>query len=359
MVRSRLDPSVNYTELKSIDPSDSKETNYRAPLYEAIVMGINTIISIGQIKNTFIEKNIVYYPIYLIKNDKVISQIGVYELFEENVASILDDEGDINLDKTPPPLIYSFVTKTLIQKAVFISENPSAALAKGRAKPALPKVTAAAAAVEDEDTESDEDIQAAIHASHAAPKDVSKGPVKIPKRLPVQTMDQFDSELRNFRERPDQPWIQRYYINNEFNIVKSPVDSDSFFYAICDAIRSVYPDRDINIINLREKLAGVISVEQYSAYKSLYDSFNLQLQRNRQRNEEIVAENQDLKTRLTGSQSLSEKKQIRERALVLKAENEELKEKRDEPCSLKNLKIRHTLPTEERQEVDNDYDMAF
>ena len=183
MVRSRLDPSVNYTELKSIDPSDSKETNYRAPLYEAIVMGINTIISIGQIKNTFIEKNIVYYPIYLIKNDKVISQIGVYELFEETVASILDDEGDINLDKTPPPLIYSFVTKTLIQKAVFISENPSAALAKGRAKPALPKVTAAAAAVEDEDTESDEDIQAAIHASHAAPKDVSKGPVKIPKRF--------------------------------------------------------------------------------------------------------------------------------------------------------------------------------
>lgn len=141
MVRSRLDPSVNYTELKSIDPSDSKETNYSAPLYEAIVMGINTIISIGQIKNTFIDKNIVYYPIYLIKSDKVISQIGVYELFEETVASILDDEGDINLEKTPPPLIYSFVTKTLIQKAVFIPENPSAALAKGRGKPALPKVT--------------------------------------------------------------------------------------------------------------------------------------------------------------------------------------------------------------------------
>ena len=38
---------------------------------------------------------------------------------------------------------------------------------------------------------------------------------------------------------------------------------------------------------------------------------------------------------------------------------EELKEKRDEPCSLKNLKIRHTLPTEERQEVDNDYNMDF
>ena len=146
MVRSRLDPSVNYTELKSIDPSDSKETNYRAPLYEAVVMGINTIISIGQIKNTFIDKNIVYYPIYLIKNDKVVSQIGIYELFEETVASILDDEGDVSLEKTPPPLIYSFVTKSLIQKAVFIPENPAAPLAKGRIKPALPKLSATAAA---------------------------------------------------------------------------------------------------------------------------------------------------------------------------------------------------------------------
>ena len=338
MVRSRLDPSVNYTELKSIDPSDSKETNYKAPLYEATVLGVNTIISIGQIKNTFIDKNIVYYPIYLIKNNKVISQIGVYEIFEENVPSILDDEGDINIEKTPPPLIYSFVTKSLIQKAVFIPENPSllsSTAAKARAKPATTKskilTSSAVASVEDEETESDdENIQAAIHASLVAAKDaVPLGQVKIPKRLPVQTSDQYGAEIRNYRDYPDAPWIQKYCMSNEFNIVKSPLDSDSLFYAVCDAIRSVYPDRDINVINLREKLANVISVEQYSAYKSLYDSFNLQLQRNRQRNEEIVAENKDLKSRLTSSQSLSEKKQIRERALVLKAENEELKEKRE------------------------------
>ena len=58
MVRSRLDPSVNYTELKSIDPSDSKETNYKAPLYEATVLGVNTIISIGQIKKINVDINV-------------------------------------------------------------------------------------------------------------------------------------------------------------------------------------------------------------------------------------------------------------------------------------------------------------
>lgn len=340
MVRSKLDPSVNYTELKAIDPSDTKENNYKAPLYEAIVMGINTIISIGQIKTTFIDKNIVYYPIYLIKNDKVLSQIGVYEVFDENVASILDDAGDIDLDKTPPPLIYSFVTKALIQKAVFIPDNPEAAAAaasasaKARTKTALPKAAAAAAIAANEDIEADddEDIQAAIHASLAAPKMVVEGPIKMPNRLPVQTMEQFDSELRNFmhrRSRPDQPWIQEYYMNAEFNIVKSPTSSDSFFYAVSDAIRSVYPDRDINIINLRDKLSRVISTEQYMAYRTLYDSFNQQLQRNKQRNAEIVAENQELTKRLAGSQSLSEKKQIREQSLALGKENEQLKDERD------------------------------
>jgi hypothetical protein len=234
MVRSRLDPSVNYAELKSIDPSDSKETNYKAPLYEATVLGVNTIISIGQIKNTFVDKNIVYYPIYLIKNNKVISQIGVYEISEENVPSILDDEGDINIEKTPPPLIYSFVTKSLIQKAVFIPENPSllsSTAAKARAKPTTAKsniltssAVAAVTAVEDEETESDdENIQAAIHASLVAAKDAPPlGQIKIPKRLPVQTMDQYSSEMRNFREHPDQPWIQKYCMSNEFNIIKSP-----------------------------------------------------------------------------------------------------------------------------------------
>ena len=77
MVRSRLDSSINYPELKSLDPLDTEEHKYKAPLYEASVLGINTIISIGQANNTFISKSIVYFPIYLIKNDKVISQIGV------------------------------------------------------------------------------------------------------------------------------------------------------------------------------------------------------------------------------------------------------------------------------------------
>ena len=131
MVRSKLVPSINYIELKTLDPSDTKESKYKAPLYEASVLGVNTIISIGNIKNTYISQKIVYYPIYLIKNDKVLSQIGVYEMFQEDIPLLLDDAGDINLEKAPSPLLYSFVKKSLIQKAVYIPENPEEDTKKG------------------------------------------------------------------------------------------------------------------------------------------------------------------------------------------------------------------------------------
>ena len=107
-----------------MDPSDTKESKYKAPLYEASVLGINTIISIGNIKNTYITQKIVYYPIYLIKNDKVLSQIGVYEMFQDDIPLLLDDAGDINLEKAPSPLLYSFVKKSLIQQAIYLPENP-------------------------------------------------------------------------------------------------------------------------------------------------------------------------------------------------------------------------------------------
>ena len=247
MVRSRIDPTINYPEVKALDQIDTKDTQYKAPLYEAEVLGIHTIVSIGQIKNTFIEKGIVYFPLYLIKDDKVLSQIGVVEAMQETIPSLLDEENDINLEKAEPALIYSFVKESLVRKAVFIAGRAETeGTGMGTAQASKPKIKSKLSLaplsipvslsasekerkdalkksallskelgvgvgvgdVEDEGEEGD--LQRAIHASILEGSKVPDLPLKHAS-IPVQTLDQFEAERKRYRHVKDESWICLLY----------------------------------------------------------------------------------------------------------------------------------------------------
>jgi hypothetical protein len=116
MVQSKLDSTVNYPEIKKLDPEDK---NYNATQYESSILGKDVIIALGQSKYTFIDKNIEYFPIYLVNNGKVDIQIGVYELMSNEVPNILDEDGDVDIDELNEPLLYSFV----VNNPSIIKEN--------------------------------------------------------------------------------------------------------------------------------------------------------------------------------------------------------------------------------------------
>jgi hypothetical protein len=316
MVRSKLVPGINYIELKSLDPSDTQEQNYKAPLYEASVLGINTIISIGNIKNTYISQNVVYYPIYLIKDEKVISQIGLYEMFQSDIPLLLDDDGDINLEKAPSPLLYSFVKKSLIQRAVYIAENPEvesskkssgikassgvkakkislASLASLQDKVAVPEMEKG----KNDDEEHDEALQAAIRAS-LEPVRLSAVPLKR-KNIPVQNIQQSVAENEAYRVVRDEPWVQSYYHNNNFKVVQNQGGGDCLFMAICQAFLSIEPDSDISVIKLRRLLASVLTESQYTDYRERYEMFSKTLKDLRDENTQLSAENDDIARRIS------------------------------------------------------------
>lgn len=112
MVLSKLNPDVSYPELKSVDANDfQKEAN----LYQITVQGIDIIIAIGTAKNTYDEKNILYFPIYLVKeNDKVV-QIGVYEIKASDYLIFLNDD-ELDIDRLDDPIMYSYVNKDWLLK---------------------------------------------------------------------------------------------------------------------------------------------------------------------------------------------------------------------------------------------------
>ena len=352
MVRSRIDPTINYTEVKALDQTDMKDSQYKAPLYEAEVLGIHTIVSIGQIKNTFIEKGVVYFPLYLIKDDKVLSQIGVIEAMQETIPSLLDEENDISLEKAEPALLYSFVKESLVRKAIYITgraetEGMAMAMAqvpKIKSKLSLAPLSLSASekerkdalkksavlskelgvgGVDDEGEDfaagvdaEESDLQRAIRASVLEGSKVPDLPLKHAS-IPVQTLDQFEAERKRYRHNKDESWMESYYENNNFKVIQNSGGGDCFFMIICQAYKTIDPDTTMSVIKLRRLLSYALTERQFTEYKTLYDDYSRLEKKLVKDNQDISIRNKEIKERFQNSQSKQEK-------LELKAESEKL-----------------------------------
>ena len=79
MVLSKIDSRIKYDESRLVYDED---IGMDASLYEilpdALEYKIN--VAIGKIKYTYVEKNVVFWPIYLINNNDIIMRIGVFEI---------------------------------------------------------------------------------------------------------------------------------------------------------------------------------------------------------------------------------------------------------------------------------------
>ena len=80
MVVSNIDESVVYAELKGVNPNDIKK---ESKMYQIMLYNLNIIIAVGGQKNT--SKNISYFPIYLVKNNGNVIQIGLYEILTNKI----------------------------------------------------------------------------------------------------------------------------------------------------------------------------------------------------------------------------------------------------------------------------------
>ena len=356
MVKSVLDKNINYSENKKLDTEDM---DYDASLYEISLLKENVIIALGQAKYTFIEEKIIYYPIYLVKDDKVSIQIGVYEIISDNLPNIIDDDGDIILEKIDQPLLYSFVKYEMMKEASIDrplnseKKSPKNDNEDGEEQSDDDDEDGEEQSDDDEDGEeqSDDDRDGEEQSDDDRDGEEQSGDeeeedFKI--SIPEQNDKQYSIEKKEYNENDDAPWIQKYLKSNHFLAVDSMIEKgddpgDCLFSVISDALRS--SQKNISVKELRTKLSNEVTEEIYENYKSKYTMFNNSVKENNESMKKFNKENNELRERLQNTKSRDEQVKIIEQAKqiatdfqVLKNENTLSKELLNEFYFMKNVK---------------------
>ena len=259
MVRSVLDHSVRYPELKGIDPEDD---DYDAPMYEAEVLGKQVVIAVGKPKYAFVEKSIVYFPAYLTRDDKVVSQIGIYEILEESLPQKTDAEGDPLLASMSKPLLYDFVDEEMI-------------------------------------------VESLITGTQTSEKDTDTG---VGVGVGVGVGD---------GEYSGDNWVQNYFRSRQYGIQDNEGGGDCFFSALRDGLATV--GKTVTVSELRNRLSNAATPELYTEYKKLYDDTLAEMKAADNTVKELTERAKKMKDDVKGATGRSEKAALLQEANALRA----------------------------------------
>tara|TARA_R110002012_G_scaffold312728_1_gene523708 strand:- start:55 stop:2019 length:1965 start_codon:yes stop_codon:yes gene_type:complete len=287
MVNSILNSKINYPEIKILDPEDK---NFDASMYQISLLGKDIIIAIGQAKYTFIDDDIIYYPIYLIKDDTFYIQIGIYEILASQLPNIIDDDGDIELEKIDEPLLYQFINADILSS----KDNDSNKKRNSDDK------TSDHNNDDDDDDDDDDD-------NKAQDEDEEDNVI-----LPEQNEEIVEKELNEYKKEKGQPWVQSFFKSNEYQLTDNEGGGDCLFAVIRDAFKAI--DKDINIIEMRRKLADEVTPEIYEHYKEKYDMFANNIHDTDTEMKKLNKTNNELRDKLKNSKDRNDQQQIVEYA---------------------------------------------
>ena len=274
MVNSVLDPTIIYTESKTINKEDK---NFAAQVYEislfaaAAAAPMMVHIVLGQPKYTFSANNIVYYPIYLTLNDEdVLMQIGVYEVPADALPTLIDDDGDIDLDLLDPPLIFAFTTPALIKQLREPANRPSP-------------------------TEAEQTEETAL------------------------------KERQYFKKNSKPLWIQKYLENSNYKIIENEGKGECLFAVIRDGLKG---KKEISVEQMRQMLAKEVDEELFLNYLTLFNESKEQDKIYLEELKGLVQRNNVLKERLAKEKDRNKQMAIITSAEEIKKRHEEVNEQR-------------------------------
>jgi predicted NAD-dependent protein-ADP-ribosyltransferase YbiA (DUF1768 family) len=312
MVLSKINSQISYPEIKSVDANDLQ---MEANLYQIEVDDTEIIIAVGNSKNTFESEDILYFPIYLVKYNNKVIQIGIYEIVATDFIQLIDEDDHIDVEKLNDPLIYHFVNKDMLMK---LRMEPEKSLNSSKEDQKEKKK---------KDKKDSDKNRNKIREEEEIPdfrKDIfiqTQG-FLLPSLLLEEDAKIAKDIRNNYKPAESQYWIQKFMKNNNYYIVDNEGGGDCLFATVRDAFSSIGQQTTVN--KIRNRLANEATEDIFMNYKEQYDMFYQGLLEDTNKIKELELEYASLKQKFTNTIHRDEQKMLSEAANKVKAEHDQL-----------------------------------
>jgi len=328
MVRSILSPDhVHYNENRGLDQDD---LDYSTTIYDYQFDELTLEIALGKEKFTHSSRGIVYFSIYLIVSDEPVSRIGVFEVADQQLLNIAQDDGSMDLNKG---YILLFVKKQTIYKFMKKSSDKK----KELVKPTMNEPIELDVEVLDDIVEDDKTLTRIT--THPTPNmklstekvgdifEIQSDHVR-PALLEEETETVSDSLKVDYIETGNTKWIEKITRNNYYDIKNSGSGCDSLFASIRDAFGEI--GHITTVSKLRELVAKRVDEDLYQKHRSMFDAFHSEILTNEKEMKSIQKMIAVLKKRNENAASKVDSERILDEANELMVRYKKLaKEKKD------------------------------
>ena len=325
--KSNLNEAVYYNLSNKMEPED---IDFAATVFEDMVLFDKKVdLAIGRPKHTFQRHGILFFPLYLVVNDAVVAKIAVFEIKNEDLVSVMDDDEEeiIDINKKTANIL-PIITK---QQLEILLKLPSSNGSGKKIIDSKEKIIDSEEEDEDEDGDEDGDEDEVgvlqVKPSKQISKDifVDNDATAPPPILEEETEEDSKRFRDEYIEDDSNPWVAKFMKNNNYAIHEVEANGDCFFAVIRDAFKSI--GKDTTVAKLRTLLSGLADEDLYRHYRDLFLMFNGNIEQLKSEIKELEKTFTELKKRINNKTiSKEEKIQLVELAKTYKAQYEDLQE---------------------------------
>ncbi len=346
MVVSKINNQVNYKETKNVfsEDVDAEVSTYEMYIQTFIPNKKITIV-FGKPKYENIEKGVIYFPIYLVINDAVVSPIGILEEKKENIPKIMDEENEIDPENINEPIFFDFVKKEFFDEFDNQLKKKQEDIIKKKETKEIKQNNK----LRERDDLFDIEPISSKNGVEETKDDIHNIFVDIPNAaivdvLKEETKKDAEKYKEEYEKHQNNEWIEDFMKNNNYKIIDNEGGGNCFFAVIRDAFNEI--GKKTTVEKLRNIVAENFDEDTYNEYQKLYLNITEENDRMKKEIEETKKIMKELKKRQLTIKTKDENDEIMKQVKMINGKNQKNKKMinendeflRDNIFFMKNIK---------------------